>query len=53
MDRQSRKATYICKARTFGPALAAQPRMGFIDRDRAIVFSTDNSAAGPRPARRR
>jgi len=44
MDRVTGKAVYLCKARYFGPVTAGQPRMGFVDHDRALVFSSDNSA---------
>ncbi len=44
LNRDSGKAAYLCKARYFGPVTAGQPRMGFADADRALVFSSDNSA---------
>ena len=43
MNRETGKAAYLCKTRYFGPVVAGQPRLGFIDHDRAIVFSSDNS----------
>ncbi len=44
LDRQTGKTAYLCRARYFGPVTAGQPRMRFVDDDRALVFSSDNSA---------
>lgn len=44
MNRETGKESYLCKARYFGPVVAGQPRLGFIDHDRTLVFSSDNSA---------
>lgn len=46
MNRKTGQAAHLCKARYFGPVVAGQPRMGFIDRDRALAFSSDNSVGG-------
>jgi hypothetical protein len=52
MHLETGKATYLCKTRYFGPNTAGQPRLGFIDNDRALVFSSDDShgRSAPQPS---